>query len=336
MRSLRTRLLAASLLVALTAVAVTAWAVNRATSSQVREAVEQDFENEELIYEELSFYAFAEGSWDGVDELVGDLAEVYDERIALTTVDGALITDSAADAALPDLPARFIDPDSPVISFDSPPSEMVAGFGVVAEQISDLMLALEKAGVPFEVDEGFGLAYPVWDLEDPEAGAVVGRFFLEQLLADGEAYPFPGEGDLPGGVADPLFAFLEGLGVPIDVLAVTGGIDGIEWGAIDPSVQVTIDEIISGPGFFDASGLPFLQASAEPALLFLGFAEEGRVLPDPVGWQLLLIVGLVAGFAVAATIVVSRRVLGPVGALTVAARRMEGGDLGERVEVSTR
>ena len=332
MRSLRTRLLAASLLVALTAVAVTAWAVNRATSSQVREAVAQDFENEELIYEELSFYAFANGSWDGVGELVGDLAGVFDERVALTTVDGILIADSAADTALPDLPARFIDPDSPVISFDSPPTGMVDGFGVVTEQITGLMIALEQAGVPFEVDEGFGLDYPVWDFEDPAAGSVVGRFFLEQLLSDGGSFLLPTEGRLSGGEAGAFFATLEEMGVPLEVLTGPGGIEGIDWDAID--MQGTIDDFLSDPGFLDISGIPFLQTSAEPALLFLGLAEQDRVLPDPIGWQLLLIVGLVAGFAVTATVIVSRRVLGPVEALTVAARRMEGGDLGERVEVS--
>jgi len=332
MRSLRTRLLAASLLVALTAVAVTAWAVNRTTSSQVREAVEQELQNEESIYEELSFFAFTNGSWDGVDALIGELADVFDQRVALTTMDGALIADSESDAALPDLPARFIDPDSPVISFDEPPEGLAGGFGMFTDQFSGLMTALDQAGVPFEVDEGFGLAYPVWDLEDPAAGQVVGRFFLEQLLVDDGPYLLSGDGTPAEGDAGALAALLESVGVPLDVLIDPGGIDGIDWGAID--VQGTIGEFLSGPGIIDITGLPFLQATAEPALLFLGLAGQDRVLPDPIGWQLLLIVGLVAAFAVTATVIVSRRVLGPVGALTAAARRMEGGDLWERVVVS--
>jgi two-component system, OmpR family, sensor histidine kinase BaeS len=41
----------------------------------------------------------------------------------------------------------------------------------------------------------------------------------------------------------------------------------------------------------------------------------------------------VALLAVAVTVLVSRRLLRPVAALTAAARRMEGGDLGPRVDV---
>jgi len=329
MDSLRTRLLAASLLVALTAVAVTAWAVNRTTSSQVREAVERELENEESIYEELSFFAFARGSWDGVDELIWELSDAFDQRVALTTMDGALIADSESAAALPDLPARFIDPDSPVISFDEPPEGLAGGFGVFTDQFSGLMMALDQAGVPFEVDEGFGLAYPVWDMEDPAASQVVGRFFLEQLLLGDGSYLFSVEGGPAGGDSGELELLLDSLGVPLDLLADPAGID---WGEID--VEGTIDELLSGPGLLDITGLPFLHETAEPALLFLGLAGQDRVLPDPIGWQLLLIVGLVAASAVMATVIVSRRVLGPVGALTAAARRMEGGDLGERVIVS--
>lgn len=51
----------------------------------------------------------------------------------------------------------------------------------------------------------------------------------------------------------------------------------------------------------------------------------------------LLLVAVVAGLsAVVLSLVLSRRILGPVEALTTAARRMEGGDLNQRVEVHSR
>jgi len=51
----------------------------------------------------------------------------------------------------------------------------------------------------------------------------------------------------------------------------------------------------------------------------------------------LVLVAVVAGLAAAVlSLVLSRRILGPVEALTAAARRMEGGDLSQRVEVQSR
>jgi signal transduction histidine kinase len=54
---------------------------------------------------------------------------------------------------------------------------------------------------------------------------------------------------------------------------------------------------------------------------------------DAINWTLLL-TAIVAGFAaIALTVILSRRILHPVAALTLAARRMERGDLGQRVSV---
>jgi signal transduction histidine kinase len=57
---------------------------------------------------------------------------------------------------------------------------------------------------------------------------------------------------------------------------------------------------------------------------------------DAVNRALLLAAGAAGLAALLATVVLSRRILGPVEALTAAARRMETGDLSQRVEVRSR
>jgi two-component system sensor histidine kinase BaeS len=335
MRSIRSRLLVVVLLVAVVAVLLTAWAVNRTTSSSVRGAVEADFEVEEAIYEELSFFAFIEGSWEDVGDVVDGLAEEFHERIALTTVEGVLIADSAdgEDLGLPDEPARYIDPGSPVISFDEPLDRLVDTLSALEEQATGLADALEEAGVPFDVQsEDFGLSFPVWDLADPEAGLVVRDFVLDLLGSEG--LPLLdlvlGEGgDVLGseGLSD-LFGD-EGLG---------GAVLEDLFGGESPAGPV-LEELFGGPFlgelFGPEAGFPFGFPSepASPALLFLGTADQGEALPDPIGWRLLAIVAGVALLAVVAAVIASRRLLQPIGALTDAAHRMESGDLGERVEV---
>jgi signal transduction histidine kinase len=54
---------------------------------------------------------------------------------------------------------------------------------------------------------------------------------------------------------------------------------------------------------------------------------------ETVNWTLLISAILAAGVAVTLTVILSRRVLHPVAALTQAARRMESGDLSQRVQV---
>ena len=122
MRSAVSRLVAATLAVALLAVAATAWMASRETARELRGAVERDLQIEDAVYEELSFYALTNGSWEGVADSVAELAAEFDERIALTTVDGEVIADSAAGdgVPLPDAPAGYIAPDSPAIRLESP------------------------------------------------------------------------------------------------------------------------------------------------------------------------------------------------------------------------
>jgi len=346
MRSVVTRMLLITLVIALAAVAATAWLTNRETSRSVRDAVEADLEVEDAVYEALSFYALRTGTWDGVDDEVAELARRYDERIALTTLDGELIADSASShdgpSPLPDTPVGYIAPDSPVIRLD-PTDIAFEGLDVIIREGTALAEALDEAGVEFSIEDlGFGIGYPVWTEGDPRAGMVLEQFVAE-WLGGGFGGAAPGEirdglGDLRLGLAE----HLEDRGIGFDLgIGELDGVPFLEWDESDPAAAAAVEEFFGDlPGGGDLLGdfLPFTVAAepAEPALLFLGLPAEEGALPDPVGWRLVIVVALVAVVALAATLLFGRRILAPIGALTGAARRMESGDLAERVQVRGR
>ena len=106
----------------------------------------------------------------------------------------------------------------------------------------------------------------------------------------------------------------------------------------------------------DSAGNPgevirFEAAPDGDVLIFQGQKQVGNFYMDPmnelellpaqinfmetVNWTLLVAAILAAGVAITLTVVLSRRVLHPVAALTQAARRMESGDLSQRVQVSS-
>ena len=104
----------------------------------------------------------------------------------------------------------------------------------------------------------------------------------------------------------------------------------------------------------DSAGDPgeLIRFEAAPdgdVLIYQGQKQVGNFYMDPmnelellpaqmnfmetVNWTLLVAAILAAGVAVTLTVILSRRVLHPVAALTQAARRMESGDLSQRVQV---
>lgn len=94
-RSLLTRLLTASLVIAAAAIAATAWLTTRSTTEQIGDETSRTLEADNLIHDELVDYGWSHRTWDGVDELVRQLADEHGRRIALTTSDGTMLVDSA-------------------------------------------------------------------------------------------------------------------------------------------------------------------------------------------------------------------------------------------------
>jgi len=84
------------------------------------------------------------------------------------------------------------------------------------------------------------------------------------------------------------------------------------------------------------SGKVFLDSARVPPPPYPGVEPESRVFLASVN-RVLLIVAVVAGLgAVLLILGLSRRILAPVEALTAAVRRMEAGDLSQRVDITSR
>ncbi|GAA0896063.1 HAMP domain-containing sensor histidine kinase [Streptomyces asiaticus] len=112
-RSLLLRLLAASVLVSVCSVATTAWLAVRTTAVAIREERGQALADDTRIYDRLLGYAARHPRWDGVGPTVRALARETGHRIVITG-DGRRIADSRPAPGLPyrppDKATAAIDP----------------------------------------------------------------------------------------------------------------------------------------------------------------------------------------------------------------------------------
>lgn len=306
-RSFRGRLLLASMAIAVAAVAATAWLISRNTADRLRDDVERSLERDGMIYDRLWSYGTENSSWDGVDDLVADLAEETGQRIALATRSGALIVDSAqleghTDVALPRRPAAIIDPNNPVLFFggeldsDIDTTEFEEYLGAVDSSVPP------PSFTPEELTERRRLA---------EAASAC-------LDAAGVAYSVSYYDGIPSvdlTADEPTEAEIDALEICVNTTALYAP-SAAELAALEEEEASMVDV---GP-------------AAPPARLYLGErGAAGLALLDVGSGPTLVAAGSVALLAVVLTVGFARRILRPVAALTSAVRRMESGDLEARV-----
>lgn len=153
--SLRVRLLLLSLSVAVIAVVATAWVTNQATSDRFRDVIEEQELIEEIVLDEMTFYAATHTTWRGSEALLASLAFEFDERIALTTPSGALIADSepldgGGPVDLPKSATALIDATNPLNEFNPCFDPFAAEFiGESGRPTDDELITIEVV----EVDE---------------------------------------------------------------------------------------------------------------------------------------------------------------------------------------
>ncbi|MFD5446739.1 sensor histidine kinase [Streptomyces sp. NPDC127100] len=94
--SFRVRVLGLLMLVALTATAATAWLTLRQANRQVRETVSAGQQDVARITGELRAYGLAHGTWDGLSPTVAGLARATGQRVRVATETGVLLADSDA------------------------------------------------------------------------------------------------------------------------------------------------------------------------------------------------------------------------------------------------
>ncbi|SEL42594.1 sensor histidine kinase [Nonomuraea pusilla] len=111
MRSLFVRLLTSSAVVAVCSITATAWLAASSTSGAIQREQGQTLASDAQINNTLLGYAARHPDWSGVAATVRDLAARNSRRIALTTEKGTLIADSAAAGTpLPSRVSAVVDP----------------------------------------------------------------------------------------------------------------------------------------------------------------------------------------------------------------------------------
>ena len=159
--------------------------------------------------------------------------------------------------------------------------------------------------------------------------------YLEEAFADDLA-----EFDIELG--ELMVACLDEAGVPFEIERdpVTGAVVPLSSDfAVEEQCYVESLEILSEDEQFgpvaEAFGDPDVVLALEPVLLYFGYDGSDQLGGVGGGISSGVIAVMVAAVvvAIAAMALVARRVLGPVTSLTAAVRRMEQGDLSERVEV---
>lgn len=110
-RSLLMKLLVASVVIAVCSVAATAWLASRTTATALRHEQGQVLSDDTDIYNTLVGYAATHRGWNGVEQTVRDLGKRTGRRITLTTQDrSTTLARSGPAAALPRRESAVIDP----------------------------------------------------------------------------------------------------------------------------------------------------------------------------------------------------------------------------------
>ncbi|HEV7963413.1 MAG TPA: HAMP domain-containing sensor histidine kinase, partial [Actinoplanes sp.] len=110
-RSLVVRLLATSVLVAVCAIVATAWLAVQSTTQAIQQEQGRSLSDDKSVYDSLLGYAATHPDWSGVHTLVDDRARKLGRRITLMTPERQVIVDSPAGPSLRSArPSATVDP----------------------------------------------------------------------------------------------------------------------------------------------------------------------------------------------------------------------------------
>ncbi|GAB6902332.1 sensor histidine kinase [Kineosporia succinea] len=148
--SLVARLLVMSVAIAVISVAATAWLATRTATQAIRQEQGRSLAGEKALYDTLIDYAATRRDWSGVRPLLAERADDLDRRITLTALtDGAVVAQSSAGPAPPagTQPSATVDPlriDTTLTGGSSRIDARVLGPYVLTDQES---AALDDAAV---------------------------------------------------------------------------------------------------------------------------------------------------------------------------------------------
>jgi two-component system sensor histidine kinase BaeS len=335
--SFRLRVLVLVMLVAVTATAATAWLTLRQASQQLNASVTASQQDITDITDQLRQYGGEHGTWEGVPTLVEGLSQRTGQRIQLVTELGQVIADSDQLSGHKARPVRspptLVNP-RPQLKLPQPINTkyVYAVSNAISNYRAGVLFAacLTRLGVEVRTVEG-PLGIPSFDVSpvSDAASRVEVAGCRETSVGNGQeakadtsaAEECAKVAIFPASKTPPSRA---GLVTPTQKAptaspgaGATDNPNAIETGSMESCLQLTFTERIA-----DFAPIP-LQ-------VYLGARDDSRALsPGPV----LAAAALVATFALAGTILLSRRVLRPIDTLTSASERLGAGDLAERVPV---
>lgn len=338
--SLLARLLAASVLVAIAAIAATAWLAARTTSGAIRQEQGVVLTDGTRVYSALLGFAATHPDWSDVGPLVRALSEETGRRVVLVSQNRAPVADSAAGSApLPETASAVVDPLAvdaallPEAPEDRIATAAVGPFRLTATERRQLRASADRVlGCTRSAGENGSIAE-----EANGRPRVVGA--SPRVLARCGA----GALDAATPTERTALAALRGLvndclgrqGLPPVELALD-----LTWtqGGTAPAPALLPDRVRTClDGARQEQLAPFV---APAALLFVttgsGDAPSALDLSPANQVRIAVVASGVLVLAVAITVLVGRRLVRPLHALTDAAQRMADGELDARVEVHGR
>jgi two-component system sensor histidine kinase BaeS len=357
-RSLLVRLVILAVTVAIGTAAATAWLTTRGASERLRGEFQQTLEADQFIYESLRQYAIDHTSWDDVAPIVRRLVERTGRRVALTTLRGDVLVDSAElvdqkRAGRPHQPAAVIDvlssssqpsggQSAPIEVLDNPPAALAltpqeaAARRVLAERAAQ---CISERGqfARVETDLRGAPTIVVGDRREPVNDS-------DPCVPDGLFAPSAAQLAAEQQRSELAASCLSQAGVsgvaPAPAESQTGGTDSRRSQPAFPEPPQRVPEPASSEyqACLDTARqqalTPFV---ADPARLYVG-TTSGRfdILSSDDARRSAATVAAVLLVATAISVFAGRRLVRPVRALTAAAQRMEAGDRRTRVSVAGR
>jgi two-component system, OmpR family, sensor histidine kinase BaeS len=318
--SFRLRVLVLTILIAVTATAATAWLTLRQASHQLTETITASRQQAARITDDLAGYGREHATWARLDAVVGPLARRTGQRIQVLDETGRVLADSDAIAGTPPRPvagpALLIDPAPTVRLAPALPPSIVDAVEYTWAQVTYYHLGLRyaacltEAGVPVRITP---------------TGTGVPDFTVDPA---GDQAAAPGCQRRSHAESQPL-------------LTTSAALFRGSWAALPPRFRTVVEackRLTGAPGWagcFQSAFAAQIRGYAAPRVqAYLGARNEK---PAPLPWRSTALAALlVAAVAVLATLLLSRRVLRPIGALTAASRRLGAGELTERVHVAGR
>ncbi|RFU40166.1 HAMP domain-containing protein [Actinomadura logoneensis] len=334
----RTRVFVVVALVAAAAVGATTWLTVRATRAEYAEsaAVEQRVVDD--IYETLSGYGLKHGTWEGVVRPVVRLGRSTGQRIRLTTLTGEVVVDTDTEQARTARPATrrptdVLDPRQNIVREEGDPGSepplgdpSVTPTGAIAERITfyrramRLRACLTRRGV--DLDPVAAARWPTDPLLTGNPDTLVPKSIVNVREALRICVP-PAMADKSVVKAD-LRAAADCL-LPLQDGAPEASARPPERAAL--TVRTCTEQLLQQR----LDGI-----TPQPLLLWLGYGQGVTGPPRVQPLRAIIAAVVVAVPVIACTLLLSRRVLAPIGALAMAARRLGAGDLSERVAVRGR